>query len=284
MYKSIFKTAPVVRPEWRIVRQPVKVAVWRWVLVAAGMPLLALMLLPIIAIMLRTPPSLLLRYIGDSTIVQAVGLSLSTSLVSLVVVVVLGTPLAYILARWRFRGRRVFEVLIDLPTVLPPAVAGLALLMAFGRRGLLGGVLTFFDVQIAFTQLAVIIAQVFVSASLYVKACTVSLGAINVEVEQAAAIDGARSLQVFRYITMPLAWRGIVGGAALAWARSLGEFGATIIFAGNYPGRTQTMPLMVYLSFELDMSVALTLAAILLSVSFCLLAVVRTMLRDHADD
>jgi molybdate transport system permease protein len=192
-------------------------------------------------------------------------------------------PLAYLLARRRFRGQRLVEVLIDLPTVLPPAVAGLALLMAFGRRGLIGSWLQTLGIEIAFTPVAVMMAQMFVAAPYYIKTASVGLAGVSDDLECAAALDGAGTLQVLRYITLPLAWRGIVGGIVLCWARALGEFGATIIFAGNYPGRTQTMPLAVYLGFEIDLNLALTLGVILLVLSFGILLTVRAILRDEPD-
>jgi molybdate transport system permease protein len=251
-----------------------------WMLVAAGTPLLALLLLPILALLLQTSPPTLVRYLGERNTLQAIGLSLGTSTTTAIVVIVFGTPLAYLLARRRLRLRRLIEALIDLPTVLPPAVAGLALLMAFGRRGLIGSWLQAAGIEVAFTPLAVVLAQMFVAASYYVKTSEVGLAGVSSDLEQAAALDGAGPLQVFRHITLPLAWRGIVGGAALCWARAFGEFGATIIFAGNYPGRTQTMPLAVYLGFEIDLNQALTLAAILLVLSFGILITIRAILRD----
>jgi molybdate transport system permease protein len=255
----------------RPMRQRDKTA--NWVLAVGSLPLLTLLLLPILALVLKTPPATLLHYLGQSSTVQAISLSLVTSTATAATVVVLGLPLAYALARRRFRGQRLVEALIDLPTVLPPAVAGLALLMAFGRRGLLGSWLQTLGIEIAFTPLAVMMAQMFVAA----------LAGVNVDLERAAELDGAGPLQVLRYITLPLAWRGIVGGIVLCWARALGEFGATIIFAGNYPGRTQTMPLAVYIGFEIDLNQALTLGVILLILSFSLLLTVRAILRDEPD-
>jgi len=252
-------------------------------LIVASTPLLALLLLPIVALVLKTPPTMLLRYLGNSSTLQAISLSLVTSTATAVMVIGLGLPLAFLLARRRFRGQRLVEVLIDLPTVLPPAVAGLALLMAFGRRGLLGSWLQTLGIEIAFTPLAVIMAQMFVAAPYYIKTASVGLAGVSADLERAAALDGAGTLQVLRYITLPLAWRGIVGGIVLCWARALGEFGATIIFAGNYPGRTQTMPLAVYLGFEIDLNLALTLGVILLVISFSLLLAVRAILRGEPD-
>ena len=257
---------------------------WRdWRLLIASAPLLALLMLPILALVLKTPPMMLLRYLGSSSIHQAISLSLVTSTATAAMVIVLGLPLAYLLARRRFRGQRLVEVLIDLPTVLPPAVAGLALLMAFGRRGLIGSWLQTLGIEIAFTPVAVMMAQMFVAAPYYIKTASVGLAGVSVDLERAAALDGAGTLQVLRYITLPLAWRGVVGGIVLCWARALGEFGATIIFAGNYPGRTQTMPLAVYLGFEIDLNLALTLGVILLVLSFGILLAVRAILRDEPD-
>ena len=254
-----------------------------WVLAVGSLPLLTLLLLPILALALKTPPATVLHYLGQSSTVQAISLSLVTSTATAAIVVVLGLPLAYALARRRLRGQRLVEVLIDLPTVLPPAVAGLALLMAFGRRGLIGGWLQALGIEIAFTPLAVMMAQMFVAAPYYVKTASVGLSSVSADLERAAELDGAGPHQVLRYITLPLAWRGIVGGIALCWARALGEFGATIIFAGNYPGRTQTMPLAVYMGFQIDLNQALTLGVILLILSFSLLLTARAILRDEPD-
>lgn len=252
-----------------------------WPLVLLGGPLLFLLVIPLLAIVLRTAPAAVWESLGDETTRQAIVLSLRTSLATTAVVLAFGTPLALLLARRRLRMAVLLEILIDLPTVLPPAVAGLALLMAFGRRGVLGGTLDALGMQIPFTTLAVVMAQAFVAAPYYVKTAAVGLSGVSRELEQAAALDGATGWETFRHVIMPLARRSIVGGAALCWARALGEFGATIIFAGNLPGRTQTMPLAVYIGFEVDMGQALTLAAILLGVSFVVLFVMRAALRNQ---
>lgn len=243
-----------------------------------ALPLLAFLALPLVAISVRMPPARLLPNLGNPQVLQAIGMSLSSTVVTTLVTVFLGTPVAYLLARRRFRLRRIVDTLVDLPTVLPPAVAGVALLLAFGRRGLLSGVLQWLNVEIAFTWVAVVMAQTFVAAPFYVKAAALGFGSVEPELEQAAALDGASSLQAFRHVTLPLAWAGLVSGCVMTWARALGEFGATIIFAGNYAGRTQTMPLAIYIGFELDMDVALTLAVILVSFSFLVLFVVKSLL------
>jgi molybdate transport system permease protein len=247
-------------------------------LLVMGGPLLVLLLLPLLALVNRTAPAAVWQTLGQESTLQAIAVSLRTSTATVLLVLVFGTPLAYLLGRRRSRIVSLLEVLIDLPTVLPPAVAGLALLVAFGRRGLLGGTLAALGIQIPFTALAVVLAQTFVAAPYFIKTAAVGLSGVSRELEQAAALDGANAWRTFRYVILPLAWHSLLGGAALCWARALGEFGATIIFAGNLAGRTQTMPLAVYLGFEIDLSQALTLSAILLGASFVILIVVRALL------
>ena len=210
------------------------------------------------------------------TLWQALRLSLVTTGISLTLVVSLGTPLAYLLARRRFYGSRVVDTLIDLPIILPPAVAGIALLMAFGRRGLVGEWLARFGVTLGFTTSAVVLAQCFVALPFFVRAAKAGFGAVHRDVEEAAAIDGATPWRIFRDMTLPLAGPGLAAGAVLAWARALGEFGATIMFAGNFLGRTQTMPLAIYGRYEAgDLSTALILSTILLAASAGVLLAAR---------
>ena len=201
-------------------------------------------------------------------ILDAIALSLRTSAISLVVIILLGTPLAYIFARWQFWGKKVAQVLLELPLVMPPAVAGLALLLTFGRRGLFGDFLLAADVQIVFTQLAVIIAQTFVAAPFYIRTAQIGFASVPSDLEDAARVDGANNRHVFWYITLPLALRALVAGLVLSWARAIGEFGATILFAGSLQGRTQTMPLLVYAEFERDINAAIWTGIILLIVAF----------------
>jgi molybdate transport system permease protein len=170
---------------------------------------------------------------------------------------------------------------MDLPTVLPPAVAGIALLMTFGRNGLVGGWLADAGISITFTQTAVIMAQTFVAVPLFIKSAAIGFSAIDPELRQAASLDGAGRWQIFRHVILPLSWASILSGAVLTWARALGEFGATIIFAGNLPGRTQTMPLAIYLGFEYDLQSALSLAVILVGLSFLALMLVKIILYRH---
>ena len=248
------------------------------ILWALSLPLVAFLLLPLIALLLRISPATLLGHLVQPQVAQAIALSMVTTTTTLLLTLVVGTPVGFLLGRREFRGRQLVDTLIDLPMVLPPAVAGIALLLAFGRRGIFGQYLDDFGIHIAFTQTAVVMAQLFVAAPFYVKATATGFAAIDAELEQAAALDGAAWWQIFWLITLPLARTALLGGAVMTWARALGEFGATIIFAGNFPGRTQTMPLAIYLGFEIDLDVALTLAIILLVASFLVLLVVKGLL------
>lgn len=244
-------------------------------------PLLLFLTVPLLALLVRASPVELLGNLFEPNVAHAIWLSMATTVTTLLLTLVLGAPVAYLLARRRFRGRAALDTLIDLPIVLPPSVAGIALLLAFGRRGLLGQHLSAAGVDIAFTQTAVVMAQLFVAAPFFVKAATAGFANVDREIEFAAALDGASGFQVFRLITMPLASAALLAGAVMTWARALGEFGATIIFAGNFPGRTQTMPLAIYLGFEMDLKRALTLSAILLLASFLVLFVVKVLLRQR---
>src|SRR4029453_6400260 len=173
----------------------------------------------------------------------------------------------------------VLDTLVDLPMVLPPSVAGIALLLAFGRMGLAGAWLqNTFGVSLAFTPTAVVLAQTFVASPFYIKAAAIALGGVEMDLKQAAALDGASSLQTSRYVTVPLAWTGLVSGAVMSWARALGEFGATILFAGNLPGVTQTMPLAIYLGFESNLDIAITLSVILMVCAFVALLLAKLLL------
>ena len=247
------------------------------------LPLLLFIAIPIVSLFLRTSLTDLFVNLNQSQVVKAVNLSLRTSLMTIIVTWTMGTPVAYLLAKRRFRFYRLVDTLIDLPTVLPPAVAGVALLTAFGRRGLFGPWLDTLGVNIPFTVIAVVMAQTFLAAPFYVKAAAIGFSAIDPELMEAAALDGANRWQIFRHITLPLSWMALLSGSVMTWARALGEFGATIIFAGNFPGRTQTMPLAIYIGFEIDLNVALTLAIILISFSFLTLVIVKGFLHRRLD-
>ncbi len=255
---------------------------WNTLLLALlALPLLVFLTLPLLALLIRTGLGTLVQNVAQTQVLQAVTLSLTTSVIATLLVIVLGTPLAYLLARHEFRGKVVIETLIDLPMVLPPAVAGVALLMTFGRRGIVGEHLSGLGLELAFTQAAVVLAQMFVAAPFFVKSGIAGFTRVEREAEEAAQIDGADGWTVFWRITLPLTWPALFGGAIMTWARALGEFGATIIFAGNFPGRTQTMPLAIYLGFELELGTALTLSIILLVASFGVLALVKGLMRQR---
>lgn len=242
-----------------------------------ALPLLLFFTVPVALLFTRVTFDQWLEGLRQPQVYQAIAVSLRTTLISLGLTIVFGTPLAYLMGRQRFRLKRVVDTLIDLPTMLPPTVAGVALLIALGRRGVIGSGLEALGLQIAFTQAAVVIAQTFVSAPFYVRAASIGFAAIDTEIEQAAQLDGASRWQVFRFIVLPLSESALLGGSMMSWSRALGEFGATIIFAGNFPGRTQTMPIAIYLGFEADLNIALTLSVILVSLSFLSLLLVKTL-------
>lgn len=197
----------------------------------------------------------------------AVTLSLGTTAVSVAAIFLLGTPLAYFMARYQFRLKGLVSAMIELPIVMPPVVAGLALLAAFGRRGLIGLHLANLNINITFSVTAVVLAQVFVAAPFYIRAAQSRFESLPREYEDAAAVDGADQWYTFWHITLPLSVRAMLVGLILSWARALGEFGATILFAGNIQGRTQTMPLLVYSALERDLRVTFVTAVILLALA-----------------
>ena len=242
-----------------------------------ALPLILFFTIPILAIFLKTPLAGLIQTLNDSQTRQAISLSLFTSAATTLLSIVLGTPVAMLLSS-KTPAYQYLDTLLDLPTVLPPSVAGIALLMAFGRKGIFGSLFTAMGVNIPFTVLAVIMAQTFVASSYYIKAAYLGFSAVSLDLKQAAALDGANRWQIFWRITMPMSWSSLLSGAVMTWARSLGEFGATIIFAGNFPGRTQTMPLAIYIGFQIDLNVALTLAVILIAFSFLTLIIVKGFL------
>jgi molybdate transport system permease protein len=235
--------------------------------------------LPVAVLVLRSViVGSLATTLSSEVILEALSLSLATTAVSLVLTVVFGLPLAIVLARRRFRGSTLLEAIVDLPIVLPPSVAGLALLLAFGRNGLLGEPLAALGIHVPFTTFAVILAQTFVSAPFFILSARTGIAGVDRDLEDAARVDGATERQLFRRITIPLAGVALAAGLVMSWARSLGEFGATIMFAGNVEGQTQTLPLVVYSEFqggELDRSIAA--AAILVLAAFGVLLAVRVL-------
>jgi molybdate transport system permease protein len=247
-------------------------------------PMLFLFILPILAIFFRISPADMISSLQQEQALDAIRISAISTLATVIITLLFGTWLAYLLYRRRSRISRFLDTIVDLPTVLPPAVAGLALLLAFGRRGMVGETLNAFGISIPFTIVAVILAQTFVAAPLYIKSAALGFASVNCDLKKAAALDGANRWQVFRHIMVPISWTSILSGIILTWARALGEFGATIIFAGNLPGRTQTMPLAIYIGFEVDLKVALTLSAILILFSFLVLIALKLFLHSRFDE
>jgi molybdate transport system permease protein len=248
-----------------------------WKFILPSLVLIGLIGLPILALVWRSINIKILPYAISESAVNALKLSLITSTISVIVSLLTGTPLAYIQAHWTFRGKAFFDVLVDLPIVLPPSVAGIALLMAFGREGLFGGWLNLLGVSIPFTTMAVVMAQVFVSAPFLVRSARIGFTAIDPQLDEAAKVEGASNWHVFRHIMLPLAGRALLTGIILSWTRALGEFGATLLFAGNLEGKTQTMPLAIYVGFEQGLEIALVLSVVLLAVSFMLLVLLRRL-------
>jgi molybdate transport system permease protein len=245
---------------------------------AALAALFALFLaLPIVTLVARAVfDGSLASAIASPVVFDALWLSLVTTAISLVVTVSLGLPLAVVLARREFRGKGWLEAIVDLPIVLPPSVAGLALLLVFGRRGLLSVPLDVLGIAIPFTTIAVVMAQTFVSAPFFIRSARTGIAGVDRDLEDAARVDGATERQLFRSITVPLASAALAAGLVMTWARSLGEFGATIMFAGNVEGRTQTLPLVVYGEFQGgDLNASIAAAAILVIAAFGVLVAVR---------
>jgi molybdate transport system permease protein len=254
---------------------------YSWIFFTLSAFLIALFGLPVLSLVVRAAGSNFVESISAPYALQALRLSIVTSLASLAVTVVFGTALAYLLARQQFRFKAAVETLIDLPIVLPPSVAGLALLMAFGRNGVLGPALALLDIHLPFTMPAVVIAQTFVSAPLYVRAVRIGFAQIDVQLEEAAIVEGANQWQLFREVMFPLAGNAVFSGAILSWARALGEFGATILFAGNLEGVTETMPLAIYLGLERSLGIAIALSVMLVAVSTILLLLTRRLEKQH---
>ncbi|MCO5182331.1 MAG: ABC transporter permease [Anaerolineae bacterium] len=258
---------------------------FRWLFAIAGGLLAAFLIVPLAAVVWQVVMGGSFAGLDWHAVRDALWLSLVTSIVVVIISLLLGTPLAYSLARWQFRFNGWLTTLTSLPIVLPPSVAGLALLIAFGRNGLLGRSLdTVFGLTIPFTLLAVILAQLFVSAPFYVRAARSTFVEQDLPLEEAAVLAGASEWQVFRFILIPLGRRSLLGGIILCWARALGEFGATLIFAGNLPGRTQTMPLAIYVGLENNIEGALLLALLLIMLAAILIHLLWRLEQNGSDD
>jgi len=239
-----------------------------------------LLALPLLVLLLRGVESGFAGFLSEPTVIQAAMLSILTTGISLLITLILGTPLAYLLSRWSFRHKAWIELVIDLPIVLPPMVAGIGLLLTFGRNGFLGGVLDLWGIHLPFTTAAVIFAQAFVSAPLFIRAARLGFGAVRPDLIEAAYTDGATEQVIFWAIMLPLAGRAMLNGLILSWARAFGEFGATIIFAGNLLGVTQTMPLVIYNGFETNLGIALGISLILILISGIILLILRLVEKD----
>jgi molybdate transport system permease protein len=248
---------------------------------ASGLAVAALALLagfvslPLLSLVVWTVDYAAWRAMASPVAVDALLLSIRTTAITMAVLLVVGTPAAYVLARANFRGNRVLNTLIDVPVVMPPSAAGIALLLAFGRLGLVGQYLDVFGVTLTFTTAAVVMAEVFVAAPFYVRQAATGFAAVDRTIEEAALVDGAGRATVFFRVRVPLAFPALVSGALTAWARALGEFGATIIFAGSFRGITQTIPLAIFAEFQSDIDAAVALSVLVLGFAFAVILAVR---------
>ena len=248
-------------------------------LVLAAALVLAFLFLPLLALFLRVPPNVLVAQLTSDVALDALWISVKTGLIAHVLVLGLGTPAAYLLATREFRGRSLVVSAIEVPLVLPPAVAGIALLTAFGRRGLLGGTFEALGFSIPFTQLAVVLAVAFVASPFYVRQGIAAFAAVDRTLLDASRTLGATPLRTFVRIALPLAAGGLGAASALAWARGTGEFGATIMFAGSFQGETQTLPLAIYAQLDQDRDTAISIGALLVLFSVAVLLAVKALPR-----
>ncbi len=239
--------------------------------------------LPILSLVIWTVSNSAWQEMTSPAAVDALLLSARTTAISMAIILLLGTPAAYVLARYDFPGKRIVNTLVDLPAVLPPSAAGIALLLAFGRVGLIGEQLTAFGITISFTTAAVVLAELFVATHFYVRQATVGFGQIERGIEEAALVDGGGPITVFLKVTIPLAFPALVAGAVTAWARALGEFGGTIIFAGNIQGVTQTIPLAIFSELERDFDAAVALSVLVLGFAFIVILTARYLTRKAAE-
>ena len=245
---------------------------------ACGSLLVTFLLLPVAVIVWRGGAAALSGGFSSPAVFSAVIVSAQTTLLTLLIAVVLGTPIAYALARFDFRGKSLLDALLDLPIVLPPVVAGLGLLLTFGRNGLLGDGIRLANIELAFSPAAVVMAQLFVAAPYFIRAARVGFAGVDADTVSAALIDGATPLQAFGYVTWPLSRTALLEGAVLTWTRALGEFGATILFAGSLEGKTRTITLGIYSALESDLDAALTLAGLMAVLAFVVLFAFRVLL------
>jgi molybdate transport system permease protein len=254
-------------------------------LAVASLALLAgFVSLPLLSLGIWTVDKGAWRAMSSPVAVDALLLSVRTTAITMAILLLVGTPAAYVLARADFRGSRVVNTLIDIPVVLPPSAAGIALLLAFGRLGLVGQYLDVLGITLSFTTAAVVMAEVFVAAPFYIRQAVTGFGALDRTVEDAALVDGASRSTVFFKVTVPLAFPSLVAGALTAWARALGEFGATIIFAGSFRGVTQTIPLAIFAEFHRDLDAAVALSVLVLGFAFAVILAVRYLTARSTKD
>ena len=250
----------------------------------ASLALLAgLIALPIMSLLIWTVSNSAWQEMTSPAAVDALLLSARTTGISMIIILLVGTPAAYVLARYDFPGKRVVNTLVDLPAVLPPSAAGIALLLAFGRVGLIGEQLTALGITISFTTAAVILAELFVATHFYVRQAAVGFGQIERSIEEAAMVDGGGRTTVFLRVTIPLAFPALLAGAVTAWARALGEFGGTIIVAGNVQGVTQTIPLAIFSELERDFDAAVALSVLVLGFAFAVILTARYLTRKASE-
>jgi molybdate transport system permease protein len=251
-------------------------------LVAALGVALLFLVLPVVAIFTHTSPSRLISSLGDPSATDALRLSIETSAIAMAIIVALGTPAAYLLATRSFRGKSLVVTLIELPLVLPPAVAGIGLLAALGPKGILGGALDRAGIALVLRTAGVVVALTFVSAPFYMRQAQAAFASLDRSWLEASRTLGAGEAKTFGRVAIPAATGGLAAGFALAWGRALGEFGATLMFAGSFQGITQTAPLAIYGSFATDFDGALALSAVLVAVSGALLLTVKFLTGSEA--
>ena len=276
-YDAIEQARYHEKPLWRVGREKI----FLLFICAAAILYFLLIVLPIFSV-LSFPDMKGIKYVlANKEVLLAVKLSLSTSLVTVFFIFILGTPVAFFLKSDRKNVlARMFEIVVTIPTVLPPAVAGIALLLAFGRNGLIGKLLADMNIDIGFTPAAVILAQFFVSSGFYIQVLKASVDEISPEIFEASYICGAGRVETFVKIIVPMLKKPILAGAILSWTRSVGEFGATIMFAGNILGKTRTLPLQIYTLIQTDISLSAAVSVILLLVSFIMLFVIKIWIKE----
>jgi molybdate transport system permease protein len=267
----------VTRRRAAALRQVTRPRAFSVVLEAALALALVFLTLPVVAIFANTSPGDLIDSLGDASARDALELSLETSLIALAIVLAVGTPAAYLLATRRFRGHALLVTLVELPLVLPPAVAGIGLLAALGPNGVLGSLVEDTGVRLVLATAGVVVALVFVSAPYYLRQAQAAFSAVDPALLEASRTLGAGEARTFARVAIPVARPGLLAGAALAWGRALGEFGATLMFAGSFRGVTQTAPLAIYERFSTDFTGALALSAVLVAVSAALLVSVKLL-------